>query len=97
MDFKNKCCFAFACVDLDRSFLPFAVSIRSMIEKVQIALEAKHAPTSLKEAGIKIPSRSYVGMQFAPKDKTSTTALAYTGDAYLLSFLVFLHFMLTMH
>jgi hypothetical protein len=52
-----------------------------MIEKVQVALEAKHAPSSLKEVGIKIPSRSYVGMQFAPKDKTSTTALAYTGDA----------------
>jgi hypothetical protein len=50
-----------------------------MIEKVQISLEAKHVPASLEAVGIKIPSHSYVGMQFAPKDKKSTKALSYTG------------------
>jgi hypothetical protein len=38
---------------VDRRFLPFAVSIRSMIEKVEIALEAKNAPASLESTGIK--------------------------------------------
>jgi hypothetical protein len=28
---------------------------------------------------IKVPSESYVGMQFAPKNKSTTKALAYTG------------------
>ena len=63
----------------DRSFLPFAVSIRSMIDKVKSALETKSAPASLESIGIKIPSHSYVGMQFAPKDKKYTKALSYTG------------------
>ena len=63
----------------DRSFLPFAVSIRSMIDKVIKALEARHAPATLDSVGIKIPSQGYVGMQFAPKNKNTTKALAYTG------------------
>jgi len=62
----------------DRSFLPFAVSIRSMVDKVVKALEAKHAPILLQSLGIKIPSLGYVGMQFAPKNKCTTKALAYT-------------------
>ncbi len=77
MDSKNIffcCAFAYA----DRNFLPFAVSIRSMIEKVKNALETKHTPPMLKSVGIKIPSRGDVGMQFAPKAKTSSKALSYT-------------------
>ena len=60
----------------DRSFLPFAVFIRSMIDKVKSALETKSASASLESIGIKIPS--HVEMQFAPKDKKSTKALSYT-------------------
>ena len=60
----------------DRSFMPFAVSIRSMIERVVKKLEADNAPKSLNEMKIKIPSSGYVGMQFAPKNKSAATALA---------------------
>jgi len=69
----------------DRSFFPFAVSIRSMIDKVTKALVDKHAPVALESAGIKIPSIGYVSMQFAPKNKKNTTALAYTGATHLYS------------
>ena len=60
--------------------MPFAVSIRAMVDKIRIALENKHAPATLESVGIKIPSHSYVAMQFAPKDKCTTKALSYTGD-----------------
>jgi hypothetical protein len=50
-----------------------------MIDKVTKALEAKHGPATLDSMGIKIPSQGYVGMQFAPKNKNTTKALAYTG------------------
>jgi len=63
----------------DRSFLPFDVSIRSIIDKVTDALEMKRAPSTLQSVGIKIPSASYVGLQFAPKSRLSTKALAYTS------------------
>ncbi len=69
-----------AFADSDRCFMPFAVSIRSMVDKIRSVLEEKHAPATLESVGIKIPSRSYVQMQFAPKDKCTTKALAYTGD-----------------
>jgi len=70
-----------ACFDTgsEISFLPFAVSIRSMIDKLIKALEAKHALDSLYNVGIWIRSQEYVGMQFAPKNKTTTKVLAYTG------------------
>jgi len=58
---------------MDRSFLPFAVSIRSMIEKVKTALETKHAPATLESVGIKIPSRSYVGMPLGLRIRSNTT------------------------
>ena len=63
----------------DRSFTPFAVSIRSMIDKFTKSLETKNAPAALGSVGIKVPSESYIGMQFAPQNKSTTKALAYTG------------------
>ena len=62
----------------DRSFMPLAVFIRSMIDKVTKALDAKHASVAFESVGIKVPSESYVGMQFAPKNISTTKALAYT-------------------
>ena len=63
----------------DRNFLPFAVSIRSMVDKIVKALEAKHTPILLQSLGIKVPILGYVGMHFAPKNICTTKALAYTG------------------
>ena len=50
-----------------------------MIDKVTKALEAKHAHAALESVDIKVPSESYVGMQFAPKNKSTTNALAFAG------------------
>ncbi len=50
-----------------------------MIDKVTQALKAKHDPPTLDSIGIKIPSQSSVGLQFAPKNKNTTKALAYAG------------------
>ncbi len=69
-----------ACADEDMCSMPFAVSIRSMVDKKRSVLEEKHALATLKSVGIKIPSHSYVQMQFAPKDNYTSKALAYTGD-----------------
>jgi hypothetical protein len=49
-----------------------------MIDKVIKSLESKHALATLDSVGIKIPSQAYVGLQFAPKNKNTTKALAYT-------------------
>ncbi len=49
-----------------------------MIGKLTKALQAKHALHTLENVGIKVPSESYVGMQFAPKNKSTLKALAYT-------------------
>ncbi len=69
-----------AFADGDMCFMPFAVSIRSVVDKIRSVLEEKHAPATLESVGIKIPRRSYEQIQFAPKDKCTTKALAYTGD-----------------
>ena len=75
---NRSLCLLFA--DGDKCFMPFAVSIRSMVDKIRSVLEEKQAPATLESVGIKIPSRSYVHMQFAPKDKCTSKALAYTCD-----------------
>jgi hypothetical protein len=67
----------------DRGFFPFAVSIRSMTDKVTKVLVEKHAPIALESADIKIPSIGYVSIQFAPKNKKNTTALPYTCATHL--------------
>jgi hypothetical protein len=69
-----------ACADEDRCFMPFAVSIRSMVDKIRSVLEEIHAHVSLGSVGIKIPSHNYAQMQFAPKDKCTSKALAYRDD-----------------
>ena len=53
----------------DRSYLSFAMSIRSMVEKIKKAVEAIHAPSTLQSVGFEILSKRHVGMQFAPKNK----------------------------
>jgi hypothetical protein len=60
--------------------MPLAVSIRTMVDKRRGVLEEKHAPVTLESVGIKIPSHSYVQIQFDPKDKCTSKALAYTCD-----------------
>ena len=69
-----------ASADEDRCFMPFAVSIRSMVDKIRSVLEDKHARATLYSVEIKIPSHNYVQMEFTPKDKCTSKALAYTDD-----------------
>ena len=68
------------CADEDRCFMPFAVSIRSMVNKIRSVPEDKHSTATLESVGIKIPSHSYVQMQLARKDNCTSKALAYTCD-----------------
>ena len=41
-----------ASADEDRCFMPFAVSIRSIVDKIKSVLEDKHAPVTLDNVGI---------------------------------------------
>ncbi len=75
-------------VDGDRCFMPFAVSIRSLVDKIRSVLEGKNGPATLESVGTKIPSHNYLAMQFAPKDKCTTKALSYTCDCRLLSLVI---------
>eukprot|EP00951_Prasinocladus_malaysianus_P022981 scaffold194114_cov19-Prasinocladus_malaysianus.AAC.1 len=59
-------------------FMPFAISIRSLIETVTDALREKHGH-DLEAKGIRIPSESWVALQFCPKNPLATKALAHTG------------------
>ena len=78
--FIYKLVIVFARVDANICSIPFAVSTRSMVDKIRNVLEDKHAPATLKSVGIKILSHSYVAMQFAPKDKYTSKALSFTCD-----------------
>ena len=69
-----------ACTDEDSCLMPFAVSIRSMVDKVRSIIEDKHARVTLESVEIKIPSHNNVSMQLAPKDNCTSKALAYTCD-----------------
>ncbi len=56
-----------------------ATSILSLVEKTIDGLLEVHAPKTLEEAGIKIPSITWVQLQFCPKNPRSATSLNYTG------------------
>jgi len=59
--------------------MPIATSVPNLIKITVAALETKHAPKTLEEAGIQCPSSSWVTLQFCPKNKRSARALNYTG------------------
>jgi hypothetical protein len=64
--------------------MPVAVSIPHLIKKTVEALEAEHAPKSLKEAGIQVPSKMWVSFYFCPKNPLSAKSLNYTGKLELM-------------
>ena len=59
--------------------MPVATSIPSLVNKTIDGLLEVHAPKTLEEAGIKIPSITWVQLQFCPKNPRSATSLNYTG------------------
>jgi len=56
-------------------YMPVATSVKNLIQITVAALEAKHATKTLKEAGIEVPIRSWVSLQFSPKNPMSASAL----------------------
>ena len=59
-------------------FLPVAISVRDLREQVVQRLTRTH-PQGLAEAGIKIPSDSWISYQFSPKHPCHAVSLQYTG------------------
>ena len=60
-------------------YMPVATSIPSLVKKTIDGLLEEHAPKTLEEAGIKVPSLTWVQLQFCPKNPRSATSLNYTG------------------
>jgi hypothetical protein len=60
-------------------YMPVATSVPSLIHISVAALEAAHAPETLVEAGVQVPSSSWVSLQFCPKNRLSSSSLNYTG------------------
>ncbi len=71
----------FFCVDLAGTtlFMPVATSIPSLIQKTVEALLLQHSPKTLEEAGVKVPSLTWVSLQFCAKNPLAGRALNYTG------------------
>lgn len=63
----------------DVSYLAAAFSTRDLVEQVVDKLKEKHHPQTLLEAGVHIPSISWVQYQFAPKHPSYRASLQYTG------------------
>jgi hypothetical protein len=59
--------------------MPVATSIPNLIQQTVDSLKGKHFPKTLEEAGVQVPSRSWVLLQFSPKNPMSSSALNYTG------------------
>ncbi len=59
-------------------YMHVATSVNNLIHITVAALEAKHTPKTLTEAGIEVPYRSWVSLQFSPKNPVSAQALNYT-------------------
>ena len=59
-------------------YMPVAAYVNNLILITVAALEAKHTPKTLTEAGIEVPSRSWVSLYFSPKNPVSAHALNYT-------------------
>jgi len=64
-------------------YMPDATSVSNLISITVDALEVKHAPKTLEEGGVGVPSPSWVLLQFCPKNPLSSSALNYTGDLKL--------------
>ncbi len=64
--------------------MPVAVSIPLLIKEIVEALQVEHAPKTLKEASIQIPSKMRVSLQFCPKNPLSARFLNYTGKLELM-------------
>ncbi len=60
-------------------YMHVATYVNNLILITVAALEAKHTPKTLAEAGISVPSRSWVSLQSNPKNPVSAHALNYTG------------------
>eukprot|EP00873_Tetraselmis_striata_P014883 jgi/Tetstr1/435147/TSEL_002607.t1 len=63
----------------DVSYLAAAFSTRDLVEQVVDKLKEKHHPQTLLEAGVHIPSISWVQYQFAPKHPSYRASLQYTA------------------
>ena len=64
-------------------YMPGAASIPSFVKKTIDGLFEEHAPKTLEEIGIKVPSSTWVQLQFCAKSPRSTTSLNYKGDVKL--------------
>jgi hypothetical protein len=62
----------------DVCFLPVAISVRDLKEKVVERLNRRH-PGGLDSAGIKIPSENWIAYQFSPKHPSHAASLHYIG------------------
>ena len=64
--------------------MPVATSIPSLVLRALEALEVKHAPNTLDEAGIQVPAgEMWLSIQLCPKNLTSARALQYIGKLNL--------------
>jgi hypothetical protein len=59
--------------------MPVATSIPSLVKKTIDGLREEHAPKTLEEAGVKVPSLTWVQLRICPKNPRSSTSLNYTG------------------
>ncbi len=60
-------------------YMPVATYVPSLAKKTIDGLLQEHAPKTLEEAGIKVPSFTWVQLQFCAKNTRSSTSLIYTG------------------
>ena len=72
--FSSFCCFVGIAL-----YMPVATSIPSLVKKTIDGLLEEHAPKTLEEARIKVPSLTWVQLQFCPKNPRSATSVNYTG------------------
>jgi len=75
-------------------FLPFAISTRDLLDKVKDALREEH-PKGLEEAGILIPSLSWLEYQFAPANLGYNNGLRNSGMSHLCSKDIFIVWLIT--
>ena len=67
----------------DTLYMPVATSIPNLIKKTVDALQLQHAPKTVEESGIAVPSLTWVTLQFCAKNPLFSSALNYTGDLKL--------------
>jgi len=67
----------------DKLYMPVATSIPNLLKMTIAALELQHAPKTLEESGINVPSLTWVTLQFCANNPLSSSDLNYTGDLKL--------------